>query len=60
MGGQQRKKDSLAGGFGILAAVGWLCLRELKRVETRLKEKTEKKKRKEGTQVPSLFQYAVF
>lgn len=45
MSGQQRKKDSLAGGLGILSAVGWLCVKELKRVDARLKKKADAKRK---------------
>ena len=45
MSGQQRKKDSLAGGLGMLAAVGWLCVKELRRVDARLKKKADAKRK---------------
>ena len=45
MSGQQRKKDSLAGGLGILSAVGWLCVKELKRVDARLQAEAKRKRK---------------
>ena len=43
MSGQ--KKDSPAGGLGILAAVGWLCVKELRRVDARSKKKADAKRK---------------
>lgn len=40
---KKEQENSLLGGLGILAAASWLCVKTLKRVDTRLKRKTEKK-----------------
>ena len=46
MNSRQQKKDSPAGGIALLAAVGWLCLKELKRIDTRLKDKSDARRKK--------------
>ncbi len=46
MSSHQQKKDSLVGGFATLAAVGCLCWKGLKRVDARLKEQAESKRKK--------------
>ncbi len=38
------RKDSFAGGLGILLTVGYVCIRALKQVDAHLKEKAERKK----------------
>ena len=43
---RQQKKDSLAGGLAILAAVGCLCWKGLKRVDARLREQAAAKREK--------------
>lgn len=40
----RNKKDSLVGGLGILAAAVYLCLKGLKKVDTRLKKREEKQR----------------
>ena len=46
MRGHQQKKDSFAGGLALLAAVGCLCWKGLKRVDARLREQAETKREK--------------
>ena len=38
------RKDSIAGGLGILLTVGYVCIRAMKEVDANLKEKAERKK----------------
>lgn len=43
--GTIKKRDSAAGGLAILAAAAYVCWKGLKRVDRRLREKGEEKKR---------------
>lgn len=43
MGQNSGKKQDFLGGIGILAAAAYLCYKGLKRVDARLRKKTEKK-----------------
>lgn len=40
---RSEKRDSLAGGLGILAAAAYLCIQGLKKVDAHIRKKTEKK-----------------
>ena len=46
MSGHQQKKDSFAGGLALLAAVGCLCWKGLKRGDARLREQAAAKREK--------------
>ncbi|SFP20380.1 hypothetical protein SAMN05216343_10493 [Oscillibacter sp. PC13] len=41
--GKDKREKGLAGGIAILAAAACICIRGLKRVDAKLKEKAEKK-----------------